>query len=45
MEEGRWRKDDGRRKKSWTHVVKILATGEKQSEKSKLTTGTKTGKQ
>ena len=45
MEEGRWRKDDGRRKKSWTHVVKVLATGEKQSEKSKLTKGTKTGKQ
>ena len=45
MEDGRWRKDDGRRKKSWTHVVKVLAPGEKQSEKSKLTTGTKTGKQ
>ena len=45
MEEGRWRKDDGRRKKSWTHVVKVLAAGEKQSEKSKLTIGTKTGKQ
>ena len=45
MEEGRWRKDDGRRKKSWTHVVKVLAPGEKQSEKSKLTRGTRTGKQ